>query len=80
MSKIEVLEEKKIVKLGEDFTHVNIPEETKDLAMNAAFWLTASEHEWVWTKDQQIAMAKYCLWASQQLACIKEIANNGISR
>lgn len=54
---------------------------TKD-ALNAAAWVTASPHEWTWTHDQQVAMARYCLLAStvigaaiqdlEKIVCVKE--------
>lgn len=33
-------------------------------ALSAAIWVTASPHEWTWTKEQQVAMARYCIHAS----------------
>lgn len=42
--------------------------------MNAAIWVTASPHEWEWTKSDQVAMARFCCWANltieQQAATI----------
>lgn len=37
-------------------------------ALSAAIWVTASPHEWVWTHDQQVAMARYCIEASKCLS------------
>lgn len=37
-------------------------------ALGAAVWVTCSPHEWVWTHDQQIAMARYCVEASKRLS------------
>ena len=45
-------------------------------AVDAAIWVTCSPHEWVWTRDQQVAMAHYVLYASQRLGIIKRIADN----
>lgn len=36
-------------------------------ALDAAIWVTCSPHEWVWTNEQQVAMARYCLVAVDQL-------------
>jgi hypothetical protein len=42
---------------------------TKDEeALSAAHWVTASPHEWKWTHEQQVAMARYCVGASSRLA------------
>ena len=47
-------------------------ENTREDALNAAVWVTCSEHEWVWTKDQQIAMARFCILANVR---IRELEN-----
>jgi hypothetical protein len=36
-------------------------------ALAAAGWVTCSPHEWVWRHDQQVAMARYCIAASNRL-------------
>lgn len=36
-------------------------------ALNAAIWVTCSPHEWVWTHDQQVSMARYVIEASREL-------------
>ena len=36
---------------------------TTKAALDAAIWVSASPHEWVWTHEQQVAMARYCLLA-----------------
>lgn len=41
-------------------------------ALNAAIWVTASPHEWVWTQEQQVAMARYCMDASKRLSDIRD--------
>lgn len=41
--------------------------ETRKTAMDAAIWVTASPHEWQWTHEQQVAMARFCCWASLTL-------------
>jgi hypothetical protein len=33
-------------------------------ALMAATWVTCSPHEWVWTQEQQVAMARFCLSAA----------------
>lgn len=45
-----------------------IPAEHARAALDAAIWVTCSPHEWVWTHDQQIAMARYCIEAAKHLA------------
>lgn len=40
-------------------------------AGDAAIWVTASPHEWVWTPDQQVTMARFCCEASKRLTLWK---------
>lgn len=44
-------------------------------ALDAAIYVTTSPHEWVWSHDQQVAMAKYCVHAAQVLAYAKNALN-----
>lgn len=56
--------------------------ENTKAALDAAIWVTASPHEWVWTQEQQVAMARYCIEASsviskavndlEKIVCTKE--------
>lgn len=46
-------------------------EELEKEAIMAAQWVTCSPHEWEWTHEQQIAMARYCMEAARQLALWK---------
>jgi len=55
-------------------TQVNMPAQLRQQAVEAALWVTASPCEWTWTAEQQELMARYCLWAAQRLACIKDLA------
>lgn len=41
--------------------------QTVKTALDAAIWVTASPHEWQWTQEQQVAMARYCLLATAVL-------------
>lgn len=50
-------------------------EEARRSAVLAAFWRTCSPHEWVWTPEQQANMALYCLWATQRLEMLSELAS-----
>ena len=36
-------------------------------ALDAAIWVTCSPHEWEWTHEQQVAMARYCVEASKTI-------------
>lgn len=46
-------------------------EEQIKKAIDAAIWVTCSPCEWVWTHDQQVAMARYCIEAAKELALWK---------
>lgn len=37
-------------------------------ALNAAIWVTCSPHEWEWTHEQQVAMARYCVEAAKVIS------------
>lgn len=74
------MSDKPIVVLHPDYTEFNPTEADKLRAVEAAYWVTASPHEWKWTSDQQIAMARYVLWASQKLQAIRQIATENLKR
>lgn len=42
-------------------------------ALNAAIFVTASEHEWKWTHEQQVAMARFCCDASKRLCELQRV-------
>lgn len=42
--------------------------ELSEVAIGAAMWVTCSPHEWVWTHEQQIAMAHFTLEAAKRLS------------
>lgn len=65
---------KPMVYLGDDYTHIAISQNEIRGAIDAAMWLTASPHEWSWTHEQQIMMAKYCLVAHQRLSIMGYVA------
>lgn len=67
---------KPMVYLNDEYTHVTITESEISTAIDAAMWLTASPREWVWTQEQQIAMAKYCLAAQQRISIMRYVANS----
>lgn len=71
---------KPIVVIHPEKTLVTISEETKRQALDAAMWVTASPHEWVWTPEQQAAMAIYALWAHQRLSGIAQLASSELDR
>lgn len=64
-----------LVRLSRDYTQISVSEATRSEAIKAAYWVTASPHEWVWTPDQQAAMARYVLWASQRIEAMQHIAS-----
>lgn len=57
-----------------NLTLVSLTPEGRKAALDAAIWRTCSPHEWVWTEDQQAAMAYYVLWAEQRLQLLERIA------
>lgn len=63
-----------MINLSREFTQVRLAKKERSEAIEAAYWVTASPHEWVWTQEQQAAMARYCLWASQRIEAINELA------
>ena len=69
------METQPIVVLHENQTHVSFTESDRKRAFEAAFWVTASPHEWVWTPEQQALMAQFVLWATQRLGAIEQLAS-----
>lgn len=59
-----------IVYLSEEQSRVHCPDAMRKRAIDAAFYLTMSPHEHVWSHDDVMAMAAYCLWAAQRLDAI----------
>ena len=64
-----------LVRLGRDFTQIDIPPEKRSAAISAAYWVTCSPCEWTWTSEQQADMARYVLWASQRIEAMQHIAS-----
>lgn len=69
-----------IVHLASDQSTVPLTAEDQARALDVAYWVTASPHEWTWTPREQALMARYCLWAHQRLAAIKQIADGPLGR
>ena len=63
-----------LLRLPVDHTIVDMPERDRIEAIQAAFYRTASPHEWEWTARQQELMAHYCLWAAQRLGIVERTA------
>ena len=55
-------------------TRIVMSEESRQLAIDVAFRVTMSEHEWEWTNHEQATMAEYCLWAFQRLEIIEQVS------
>lgn len=68
-----------VVVLSETQTEVSCTAEEQKAAYDAAIWLSASPHEWTWSRDDQIAMARYVLWAMQRLHAIKQLASGELT-
>lgn len=66
-------EKQPIVVLSESQTTVLIDLQTEVSALTAAFNVTMSPHEWDWSKEQQVDMARYVLWAHQRLSAISQL-------
>ena len=63
-----------LVRLSRDYTRVSVYPRKRDLALLVASRRTLSPHEHTWTNDEAALMAEYCLWASQRLEAIEELA------
>ncbi|EMI22387.1 hypothetical protein RMSM_00684, partial [Rhodopirellula maiorica SM1] len=62
-----------IVHLSPEVTQVTIDPAERMQAIAAAYWITASPHERVWTAHEQRLMAQYVLWANQKLSAIEQV-------
>ena len=47
-------------------------------AISAAQWVTASPHEWQWTPEQQVAMARYVMQSSYELSLWQWLTDNNL--
>jgi hypothetical protein len=63
---------KQTVSLHADQTAIRGGYSRRRDAVEAAFLVTLSPHEHVWTIEQQRAMAEYCLWAYQRLSAVRQ--------
>ena len=64
-----------IVVLHESQTTIPMNTHTEEIAIEAAYRLTLSPHEWEWTDGEIREMAHYCLWAHQRLAAIRGLSS-----
>jgi hypothetical protein len=64
-----------MVRLSSDFAQVRMSRPEREQAVDDAYYRTLSPHEWTWTLEQQARMALYCLWASQRIDAIHELAD-----
>ena len=62
-----------IVMLHNSQSMVGMDHATDQAAFEAAYNVTMSPHEWEWTTEQQVAMARYVLWAHQRLSAIAQL-------
>lgn len=62
-----------IVMLHNSQSMVGMNTETDQAAFEAAYFVTMSPHKWEWTTEQQVAMARYVLWAHQRLSAIAQL-------
>ncbi|GAA4465387.1 hypothetical protein [Novipirellula rosea] len=68
-----------IVHLSPEVARVTIDPAERMQAIAAAYWITASPHEHVWTADDQRLMAQYVLWANQKLSAIEQVVAGDLS-
>lgn len=61
-----------VVNLSDEQTAVLFGDTEKQIALSAAARVLLSPVEQSWGHSDQVAMASYCLWASQRLAAIKQ--------
>lgn len=69
---------KPIVELHPSQTHVRCGTTTKSTAIKSAYRVTMSPHEHEWTRDEQRAMAHFCLWAHQRLSAIEQCVRGDV--
>ena len=61
-----------IVDLRSGLTQINPPENYLNAAVESAMRVTLSDHEHVWTQEEQRSMAYYVMWARQRLSAIEQ--------
>lgn len=62
-----------VVVFHDSQTRVEMAGKDEIRAIQAAYYVTLSPHEWVWTTQQSCDMAQYCLWAHQRLSAIEQL-------
>lgn len=64
-----------LLRLARDYTQIDLSPENRSNAIRDAYWVTASRHEWEWTHNEQVNMARYVLWASQRIEAMQHVAS-----
>lgn len=65
-----------IVVLHPSQARVTVDQETERIAIDSAYRLLLSPHEWTWTQAEQEAMARFVLLSHQQLSAIRQVASS----
>jgi hypothetical protein len=62
---------KGVLYLPSEYTRLAMTEADKEEAIELAYRVTLSPHEWTWTDKEATRMAMLCLWAMQRLNIIR---------
>ena len=64
-----------VVVLDKSQTAIQTCDESKSKAIDLAYRVMMSMHEWTWTSHEAALMANYVLWAHQRLSAIDQCVN-----
>jgi len=73
---VEFVVKRKIISLHSDQTQIRCGSTRRSEAITSAHRVTLSPHEHEWTRDEQEAMAEYCLWAYQRLSAVRQCVSD----
>lgn len=62
-----------VVCLAPSQTKLWLDDDGEERAVAAAYYATLSPHEWRWSHEEQLAMARYILWAKQRLDAVRQL-------
>jgi len=68
-----------MLRLNNEYTQLHVNQATLKSAVDLAYRVTMSPHEWTWTNEEATEMAQYVLWACQKLEAIDHIIHRELS-
>lgn len=64
-----------VIVLHSKQTELNVKLDIRTKAIQVAYRMTLSPHEWTWNQDEQEAMAQFVLWAHQRIDAYRQLGS-----